>query len=85
MGEGKLIALGELGDLPTPEKLAAMNKFAWFMIWTGFTHDRYNTLEEIRDIFTLRNVVNYGTDFSDQDWASLGRYEKANSDLTVRP
>ena len=85
LGEGKLIALGELGDLPTPEKLAAMNKFAWFMIWTGFTHDRYNTLEEIRDIFTLRNVVNYGTDFSDQDWASLGRYEKANSDLTVRP
>ena len=59
LGEGKLIALGELGDLPTPEKLASMNKFAWFMVWTGFTHDRYNTIEELKDIFTLPNVVNF--------------------------
>lgn len=59
LGEGKLIALGELGELPTPEKLASMNKFAWFMIWTGFTHDRHNTLEELRSIFTLENVVNF--------------------------
>lgn len=59
LGEGKLIALGELGDLPTPEKLASMNKFAWFMVWTGFTHDRHNTIEELKDIFTLPNVINF--------------------------
>lgn len=59
LGEGKLIALGELGDLPTPEHLASMNKFAWFMIWTGFTHDRWNTQEEIEAIFSLPNVTNY--------------------------
>lgn len=59
LGKGKLIALGELGDLPTPEVLASMNRFAWFMIWTGFTNDRYNTLEELGDIFNLPNVVTY--------------------------
>lgn len=59
LGKGKLIALGELGDLPTPENLKTMNKFAWFMVWTGFTHDRYNTLEEIEAIFTLPKVINY--------------------------
>lgn len=59
LGGGKLIALGELGDLPTPEELAAMDKFAWFMIWTGFTKDSHNTLDELKAIFTLPNVVNF--------------------------
>lgn len=59
LGEGKLIALGELGNLPTPQKLASMNKFAWFMVWTGFTHDRYNTLEQLNAIFGLDNVINF--------------------------
>ena len=59
LGAGKLVALGELGSLPTPEQLAKMNRFAWFMIWTGFTEDRYNTLDQLRAIFTLPNVVNY--------------------------
>lgn len=59
LGEGKLIALGELGNLPTPQKLASMNKFAWFMVWTGFTHDKYNTLEQLNAIFGLDNVINF--------------------------
>ena len=59
LGKGKLIALGELGSLPTPEMLKTMDKFAWFMIWTGFTSDNYNTLDELRAIFTLPNVINY--------------------------
>lgn len=59
LGGGKLIAIGELGSLPTPEQLKAMNKFAWFMIWTGFTSNNYNTLEDIKAIFELENVVNY--------------------------
>lgn len=40
-------------------QLAKMDKFAWFMIWTGFTADRYNTPEDLKAIFTLPNVVNY--------------------------
>ena len=57
LGKGKLVALGELGSLPTPQQLAAMNRFAWFMIWTGFTDDRYNTLDDLRAIFSLPRVV----------------------------
>jgi len=64
LGGGKLIALGELGSLPTPEQLKAMNKFAWFMVWTGFTDDRYNTLEQLKAIFTLPQVVNYTSPYS---------------------
>ena len=59
LGKGKLIALGELGSLPTPEQLAGMDKFAWFMIWSGFTSEYYNTQEELKAIFTLPNVINY--------------------------
>lgn len=57
LGKGKLIALGELGSLPTPQQLANMPKFAWFMIWTDFTSDKYNSLEQINDIFSLPNVI----------------------------
>lgn len=59
LGKGKLIALGELGSLPTPEQLKKMDKFAWFMVWTGFTNDRHNTLEQLKAIFEMPNVVNY--------------------------
>lgn len=59
LGKGKLIALGELGSLPTPEQLQKMNRFAWFMIWTGFTSDKYNTLDELKAVFEMPNVVNY--------------------------
>lgn len=57
LGGGKLIALGELGDLPTPENLETMDKYAWFMIWTGFTDDKHNTLEEIAAIFDRPGTV----------------------------
>jgi len=57
LGGGKLIALGELGSLPTPQDLETMNKYAWFMIWTGFTSDRYNTIEDIAAIFDRPNTV----------------------------
>lgn len=57
LGGGKLIALGELGSLPSPEDLETMNRYAWFMIWTGFTNDKYNTLENLAAIFDRPNTV----------------------------
>ncbi len=57
LGHGKLIALGELGSLPSPEMLDSMNRYAWFMIWTGFTEDKFNTLEELSAIFDRPNTV----------------------------
>lgn len=57
LGEGKLIALGELGSLPTPEDLKTMNRYAWFMLWTGFTDEKYNTGEDLKAIFDRPNTV----------------------------
>lgn len=59
LADGKLIALGELGSLPTPEQLAGMPKFAWFMVWTNFTEEEYNTLSQLHDIFSLPNIINF--------------------------
>ena len=59
LGKGKLIALGEIGSLPSPEQLKKMDRFAWFMVWTGFTSDKYNSLDELKAIFSMPNVINY--------------------------
>ncbi len=57
-GEGRLLALGEVGELPTPEQLAGYRRYAWFMIWTTFTEPRYNTHDQLRAIFSLPQVKN---------------------------
>lgn len=33
---GKPVALGEVGDLPTPELLEAQPRWCWFLTWSGF-------------------------------------------------
>jgi len=53
----KLIALGELGPLPTPKQLKKMPRFAWFMLWTDFSLEPYNTKKSLRRIYTLPNVI----------------------------
>ncbi len=57
LADGKLVALGEVGELFTPKFLELMPKFAWFMIWTSFTDDKYNSLDKIKNVFTLPKVV----------------------------
>ncbi|GHV07057.1 hypothetical protein FACS189416_7770 [Bacteroidia bacterium] len=59
LGQGKLIALGEIGNVPTPETLETQNKFAWFMIWSGFTGPRANTPEALRALYTRPNTVTW--------------------------
>lgn len=58
LGHGKLIALGEVGELPTADQLRQYRRYAWFMLWTTFTEDRYNTLDALRDIFSSDRVRN---------------------------
>ena len=55
LANGKPIAIGECGILPTPEILKKQNKWAWFMCWCEFLetenrdwgkrHDLYNSSE----------------------------------------
>ncbi len=57
LGKGKLIALGEIGQVPTPETLSVQNKYAWFMIWTGFTSPRFNSQEALKALYTMSGVL----------------------------
>ena len=56
LGNGKLIALGECGQLPTPDVLAQMNQFSWFMVWAGFIW-RANDEENTRAIYNDERVI----------------------------
>jgi mannan endo-1,4-beta-mannosidase len=57
LGGGKPIALGEIGQLPTPEILRQQNKFAWFMIWAGFTSPEYNSPDAIKALYDIPNII----------------------------
>jgi len=56
LGEGKLIAIGECGKLPTPEMLAEMNKYVWFMNWANWlwTH---NKMDDVRKLYNDERVL----------------------------
>jgi len=60
LGKGKLIALGEVGNLPTPEVLEQQPMWSWFMCWAHFPW-AYNTREQVKSIYgsprvrTLKN------------------------------
>ena len=50
LGKGKVIALGEVGALPTPEILKQQPEWTWFMCWAHFpwTH---NTREQVLELY----------------------------------
>jgi len=50
LGQGKVIALGEVGEVPTPEILEDQPMWAWFMIWGNFV-DTHNSPERIRALY----------------------------------
>jgi len=56
LGQGKLIALGECGILPTPEILVGMNKFVWFMDWANFIW-RVNKREDVKQLYDDDRVI----------------------------
>lgn len=50
LAQGKLIALGEIGQLPTVEQLATQRHWSWFMTW-GYFIDKYNDSADVRAIY----------------------------------
>jgi mannan endo-1,4-beta-mannosidase len=56
LAEGRPIALGEAGVLPTPEILAMQPQWTWFMTWTDFL-TKENTREEVRRLYDDPRVV----------------------------
>jgi mannan endo-1,4-beta-mannosidase len=56
LGGGKVIALGEVGVLPTPEILDQQPKWTWFMCWARFpwTH---NTRKQVQELYNHPHVA----------------------------
>jgi mannan endo-1,4-beta-mannosidase len=56
LGGGKLIALGEVGKMPTPEILSEQPKWVWFMCWVDLAiHD--NTTDELKALYNAENTL----------------------------
>lgn len=56
LANGKVIALGEVGELPKIEVLAAQPKWAWFMVWASYL-ETANTLERVMTIYSLKETL----------------------------
>ncbi len=57
LASGKPIALGEVGQLPTPELLASEPLWTWFMTWSGFTKN-HNDPNEVKRLFQDQRTLN---------------------------
>jgi mannan endo-1,4-beta-mannosidase len=57
LAEGRPIAIGECGGLPTPEILRSQPRFVWFMAWSGLLM-KHNTPEQVRALYCDPRTLN---------------------------
>src|SRR4051812_43087751 len=58
LARGKLIALGEVGELPKPEILEAQPKWSWFMVWSSWLVTD-NTPERVKAIYSHTQTITH--------------------------
>jgi mannan endo-1,4-beta-mannosidase len=58
LGQGKLVALGEVGEVPSPATLVRQPRWVWFMIWGDFV-DTHNTPEQIKALYSYPGVLTH--------------------------
>jgi cellobiose epimerase len=58
LGRGKVIALGEVGEVPTPAILARQTRWAWFMVWGDFV-TTHNTPQEMQDLYNFPKTLTH--------------------------
>jgi len=58
LGKGKLIALGEIGEVPSPEILDKQPMWSWFMIWADWLYT-HNTPQQIKDLYNCPKVMTH--------------------------
>lgn len=58
LGQGKLVALGEVGEVPAPATLAHQPRWVWFMIWGDFV-DTHNTPEQIKALYDYPGTLTH--------------------------
>lgn len=59
LGQSRPVALGEVGQLPTPHTLACQPRWAWFMPW-GCLAFKQNTPEALKALYTCPRVLSLG-------------------------
>jgi len=59
LADGKLITLGEVGTMPTPEVLAKQPRWLYFMVWSEFIQNA-NPLELSNAVYNSPNVLTRG-------------------------
>ena len=69
LGKGKPVALGEVGELPSPEIIQQQPKWTWFMSW-GWILFLSNEPDRIRAIYNSEHVLTLDRISVDKD----GRY-----------
>ncbi len=57
LAKGKLIALTEVGEMPSPIILKAQPKWVWFLVWNSFINPPHNSKEEVNTIYDLPQVL----------------------------
>jgi mannan endo-1,4-beta-mannosidase len=65
LAKGKVIALSEVGQAPTPEILEAQSNWTYFMIRGDFVHTR-NSSEQIEDLFGDPRVISFQNFFGER-------------------
>ncbi|HUI30548.1 MAG TPA: glycosyl hydrolase [Candidatus Acidoferrales bacterium] len=58
LSKGKLVALGEVEEAPTPEILRDQSDWTYFMIWAEFVHTN-NSDEQIKELFSDPRTITH--------------------------
>lgn len=58
LAEGKVIALGEIGEVPSPEILDQQPMWAWFMIWSRWVQT-HNTPGQIKALYDYDRTLSH--------------------------
>jgi mannan endo-1,4-beta-mannosidase len=56
LAQGRPVALGEVGKVPSPDVLNRQTGWVWFMVWSDFL-DKENTHEDIRSLYASPRVI----------------------------
>ena len=57
LGKGKLVALTEVGELPSVKILQSQPKWSWFLVWNAFINEPYNNTQHVKEIYDLPQVL----------------------------
>jgi len=58
LARGKVVSLGEVGEVPTPEILDAQPMWTWFMIWSRWV-ETHNTPEKIKALYSYPGTLSH--------------------------